>query len=100
MAADNVHVMWSPHSDPRNGLERHAGRGVLVGPGLAPAICCGGIRDHTHAAGKGGIFRLVSEIASLLHRQRLIAKEYKLKALDSFWDTLGGKTKDLTDKVK
>ena len=24
----------------------------------------------------------------------------KLKALDSFWDTLGGKTKDLTEKVK
>ena len=24
----------------------------------------------------------------------------KLNALDSFWDTLGGKTKDLTEKVK
>jgi uncharacterized lipoprotein YehR (DUF1307 family) len=24
----------------------------------------------------------------------------KLKALDSFWDTLGGKVKDLTNKVE
>ena len=27
-------------------------------------------------------------------------KENKLKALDSFWDSLGGKTTDLIDKVK
>ena len=32
--------------------------------------------------------------------QQIVKKEYKLNALDSFWDTLGGKTKDLTDKVK
>ena len=32
--------------------------------------------------------------------QQIVKKESKLKALDSFWDTLGGKTKDLTEKVK
>jgi len=32
--------------------------------------------------------------------QQIVKKENKLKALDSFWDTLGGKTKDLTEKVK
>ena len=32
--------------------------------------------------------------------QNIAKKENKLNALDKFWDTLGGKTKDLTDKVK
>ena len=32
--------------------------------------------------------------------QQIVKKESKLKALDSFWDTLGGKAKDLTEKVK
>ena len=41
-----------------------------------------------------------SQVPKKLEGDKLIAKEYKLKALDSFWDTLGGKTKDLTDKVK
>ena len=40
------------------------------------------------------------QVPKKLEGDNIIAKEYKLKALDSFWDTLGGKTKDLTDKVK
>ena len=40
------------------------------------------------------------QVPKKLEGDNIIAKEYKLKALDSFWDTLGGKTKDLTEKVK
>ena len=32
--------------------------------------------------------------------QQIVKKESKLKALDSFWDTLGGKTENLIEKVK
>ena len=32
--------------------------------------------------------------------QQIVKKESKLKALDSFWDALGGKTENLIDKVK
>ena len=41
-----------------------------------------------------------SQVPKKLEGDKLIAKENKLNALDSFWDTLGGKTKDLTEKVK
>ena len=41
-----------------------------------------------------------SQVPKKLEGDKMIAKENKLNALDSFWDTLGGKTKDLTDKVK
>ena len=32
--------------------------------------------------------------------QQIVKKESKLNALDSFWDTLGGKAKDLVEKTK
>ena len=32
--------------------------------------------------------------------QQIVKKESKLKALDSFWDALGGKTENLIEKVK
>ena len=32
--------------------------------------------------------------------QQIVKKENKLNALDSFWDTLGGKTTDLIEKIK
>ena len=41
-----------------------------------------------------------SQVPKKLEGDNIIAKEYKLKALDSFWDTLGGKTENLIEKVK
>tara|TARA_B000000475_G_C15797190_1_gene365979 strand:+ start:72 stop:311 length:240 start_codon:yes stop_codon:yes gene_type:complete len=41
-----------------------------------------------------------SQIPKKLEGDKLIAKENKLDALDSFWDTLGGKTTDLIEKIK
>ena len=41
-----------------------------------------------------------SQVPKKLEGDNIIAKEYKLKALDSFWDTLGGKTTDLVEKTK
>tara|TARA_Y100000592_G_scaffold97461_1_gene168268 strand:- start:836 stop:1075 length:240 start_codon:yes stop_codon:yes gene_type:complete len=35
-----------------------------------------------------------------LEGENLLVKETKLKALDSFWDTLGGKKTDLIEKIK
>ena len=32
--------------------------------------------------------------------QQIVKKENKLNALESFWDTLGGKTENLIEKVK
>ena len=32
--------------------------------------------------------------------QQIVKKESKLKALDTFWDALGGKTENLIEKVK
>ena len=32
--------------------------------------------------------------------QNIVKKENKLKALDKFWDTLGGKTENLIKKIK
>ena len=32
--------------------------------------------------------------------QQIVKKENKLNALDTFWDTLGGKTENLIEKVK
>ena len=32
--------------------------------------------------------------------QQIVKKENKLNALDSFWDSLGGKTTDLIEKIK
>ena len=40
------------------------------------------------------------QVPKKLEGDKPIAKENKLKALDSFWDTLGGKTTDLSDKDK
>ena len=40
------------------------------------------------------------QIPKKLEGDKLIAKENKLDALDSFWDTLGGKTTDLIEKIK
>ena len=40
------------------------------------------------------------QVPKNLEGDKLIAKENKLKALDSFWDTLGGKTTDLVEKTK
>ena len=41
-----------------------------------------------------------SQVPKKLEGEKLIVKENKLKALDSFWDALGGKTENLIDKVK
>ena len=41
-----------------------------------------------------------SQVPKKLEGENLLVKENKLKALDSFWDSLGGKTTDLIDKVK
>ena len=41
-----------------------------------------------------------SQVPKKLEGDKLIAKENKLKALDSFWDTLGGKTTNLIEKIK
>ena len=41
-----------------------------------------------------------SKVPKKLEGENLLVKENKLKALDSFWDSLGGKTTDLIDKVK
>ena len=41
-----------------------------------------------------------SQVPKKLEGDKLIVKENKLKALDSFWDALGGKTTDLIEKVK
>ena len=41
-----------------------------------------------------------NQVPKKLEGEKLIVKENKLKALDSFWDTLGGKTKDLVEKTK
>tara|TARA_B100000900_G_C19981018_1_gene473815 strand:+ start:124 stop:363 length:240 start_codon:yes stop_codon:yes gene_type:complete len=41
-----------------------------------------------------------SQVPKKLEGDKLIAKENKLKALDSFWDTLGGKTENLIEKIK
>jgi RNAse (barnase) inhibitor barstar len=35
-----------------------------------------------------------------LEGEKLLVKENKLKALDSFWDALGGKTENLIEKIK
>ena len=35
-----------------------------------------------------------------LEGENLLVKETKLKALDSFWDTLGGKKTDLIEKIE
>ena len=41
-----------------------------------------------------------SKVPKKLEGEKLLVKENKLEALDSFWDSLGGKTTDLIDKVK
>ena len=41
-----------------------------------------------------------SQVPKKLEGDNIIAKENKLNALDSFWDTLGGKTENLIEKVK
>ena len=41
-----------------------------------------------------------NQVPKKLEGDKLIAKENKLNALDSFWDTLGGKTENLIEKVK
>ena len=41
-----------------------------------------------------------SQVPKKLEGDKVIAKENKLKALDSFWDTLGGKTTNLIEKIK
>ena len=41
-----------------------------------------------------------SNVPKKLEGEKLLVKENKLKALDSFWDALGGKTENLIDKVK
>ena len=41
-----------------------------------------------------------SQVPKKLEGDQQIVKENKLKALDSFWDALGGKTENLIDKVK
>ena len=40
------------------------------------------------------------QVPKKLEGDKLIAKENKLNALDSFWDTLGGKTENLVEKTK
>ena len=41
-----------------------------------------------------------SNVPKKLEGEKLLVNENKLKALDSFWDALGGKTENLIDKVK
>tara|TARA_A200000159_G_C7055693_1_gene228139 strand:+ start:130 stop:369 length:240 start_codon:yes stop_codon:yes gene_type:complete len=41
-----------------------------------------------------------SQVPKKLDGEKLVVKENKLKALDSFWDSLGGKTENLIDKIK
>ena len=41
-----------------------------------------------------------SQVPKKLEGEKLLVKENKLKALDSFWDTLGGKTENLIEKIK
>ncbi len=41
-----------------------------------------------------------SQVPKKLEGDQKIVKENKLNALDKFWDTLGGKTTDLIEKVK
>ena len=41
-----------------------------------------------------------SQVPKKLEGEKLLVKENKLKALDSFWDALGGKTKNLIEKIK
>ena len=41
-----------------------------------------------------------SQVPKKLEGEKLLVKENKLKALDSFWDALGGKTENLIEKIK
>ena len=41
-----------------------------------------------------------SQVPKKLEGEKLLVKENKLKALDSFWDSLGGKTENLIEKIK
>ena len=41
-----------------------------------------------------------SQVPKELEGEKLLVKENKLKALDSFWDSLGGKTENLIEKIK
>ena len=48
-------------------------------------------------------YKLITVVAIIALALMLIGcakPQPKLKALDSFWDTLGGKVKDLTNKVE
>ena len=49
-------------------------------------------------------YRLITVVAIIALALMLVGcgakTQPKLKALDSFWDTLGGKVKDLTNKVE
>ena len=41
-----------------------------------------------------------NQVPKKLEGEKLLVKENKLNALDSFWDSLGGKTENLIDKIK
>ena len=41
-----------------------------------------------------------SQVPKKLEGEKLLVKQNKLKALDSFWDSLGGKTENLIGKIK
>ena len=41
-----------------------------------------------------------SQVPKKLEGESLLVKENKLNALDTFWDTLGGKTTNLIEKIK
>ena len=41
-----------------------------------------------------------SQVPKKLEGEKLLVKENKLRALDSFWDSLGGKTENLIEKIK
>ena len=41
-----------------------------------------------------------SQVPKKLEGEKLLVKENKLDALDSFWDRLGGKKQDLVSKTK
>ena len=41
-----------------------------------------------------------SQVPKKLEGDQQVVKENKLKALDSFWDALGGKTENLIEKIK
>ena len=41
-----------------------------------------------------------SQVPKKLEGEKLLVKENKLVALDSFWDRLGGKKQDLVSKTK